>query len=61
METTNNGYIGIYKGKQYEVYASSSYEAQQKLAKQLKVKKSYEVSVFLCEKEGKQVETTATF
>jgi hypothetical protein len=25
METTNNGYIGIYKGKQYEVYASSSY------------------------------------
>ena len=50
-----NGYIGLYMGKQYEVYAETTYEAQQKLAKQLKVKKSYEISVFLCEKEGQPV------
>jgi len=50
-----NGYIGIYKNKQYEVYANSSYEAQKKLAEQLKVKKSYLVSVYLAEKNGQEV------
>jgi len=50
-----NGYIGIYKGKQHEIYANTSYEAQTILAKQLKAKKSYDVSVYLCEKDGKDV------
>ena len=50
-----NGYIGFYKGKKYEVYAESSYAAQEKLAKQLKVKKSWQVNVMLCEKDGVQV------
>ena len=50
-----NGYIGFYKGKKYEVYAETSLEAQLKLAKQLKVKKEYEISIFLCEKQGKEV------
>ena len=62
-----HGYIGLYRGKQYEVYADSSYAAQQKLAKQLGVKKSYEISVYLCEKNvdpetgtGEQVTHTPT-
>lgn len=50
-----NGYIAIYKSKQIEVYANSSYEAQQIASKQFKAKKSYEVSVYLCEKDGKEV------
>jgi hypothetical protein len=50
-----NGYIAFYRGKQAEVYASSSYEAQQKAAQIFKAKKSYEVAVFLAEKQGQQV------
>lgn len=52
-----NGYIALYKGKQIEVYANTSYEAQQKASAQFKAKKSYEVSVYLCELQGKQVIT----
>jgi len=55
-----NGYIALYKGKQIEVYANTSYEAQQKASAQFKAKKSYEVSVYLCELQGKQVITTLT-
>ena len=50
-----NGYIATYKGKQIEVYAETSYAAQQKAAQQLNVKKSYMVDVTLCEKDGEQV------
>ena len=50
-----NGYIALYRGKQKEVYAKTSYEAQQKAAQEFKAKKSYEVTVVLCEKEGEQV------
>lgn len=50
-----NGYIAFYKGKQIEVYAESSYAAQKKAAEQFKAKKSYEVTVMLAEKDGKQV------
>jgi hypothetical protein len=52
-----NGYIALYRGKQIEVYANTSYEAQQKASIQFKAKKSYEVSVYLCELQGKQVVT----
>lgn len=55
-----NGYIALYKGKQIEIYANTSYEAQQIASKQFKAKKSYEVSVYLCEKNGEQVITTLT-
>jgi accessory gene regulator protein AgrB len=54
-----NGYIAFYKGKQIEVYAPTSYEAQQLAAKQLKAKKSYEVTVMLAERDGEQVTHTA--
>lgn len=49
-----NGYICYYKGKQVEVYASSTYEAQQKASALLRAKKSYEVSVYLAELNGQQ-------
>jgi hypothetical protein len=50
-----NGYIAFYRGKQVEVYAASSYEAQTKAAAMFKAKKSYEVTVMLAEKDGQQV------
>lgn len=56
-----NGYIAFYKGKQKEVYANSSYEAQKKAAAEFKAKKSYEVTVVLAEKDGQQVTHTADF
>ena len=57
-----NGYIAIYKGKRTEIYALTSYEAQQAAARHFKARKSYEVSVYLCEKDGEQVtHSTAVF
>ncbi len=50
-----NGYIAFYRGKRIEVYANTSYEAQQKAAKEFKAKKSYEVTVALAEKDGEEV------
>jgi len=55
-----NGYKAFYKKKVIDVYAETSYEAQQKAAKDFKAKKSYEVTVLLCEKNGVPVEHTAT-
>ena len=55
-----NGYKAFYRGKTIEVYADTSYQAQQKAAAQFKAKKSWEVSVYLCEKNGEQyVQSTA--
>ena len=57
-----NGYIAFYRGKQIEVSAATSYEAQQKAAALLKVKKTYDVTVVLAEKQGVQVtHSTAMF
>jgi len=50
-----NGYKVFYKGKTMEVYAESSYQAQRKAAALFKAKKSYQVTVILCEKNGKQI------
>lgn len=47
-----NGYIAFYKGKRHEVYAGTTYEAQQKAAAFFKAKKAYEVTVGLAEKDG---------
>ena len=55
-----NGYIALYRGKKLEVMADTSLQAQQKAAAQFKAKKSYEVSVYLCEKGGEQVTHVAT-
>lgn len=51
-----NKYICFYKTKKIMVEAATSYEAQQKAAAELKVKKSYEVTVFLHERsDGSEV------
>jgi hypothetical protein len=50
-----NGYKAFYRNKETEVYAETSYDAQQQAAKFFKAKKSYDVTVILCEKEGEQV------
>ena len=47
----DNGYKAFYKGKSVELYAPSSYQAQQTAAKHFKAKKSYDVTVVLCEKD----------
>lgn len=49
-----NGYKCFYKGKTIEVYADTTYQAQQKAAALFKAKKSYEVTVMLCELRGEQ-------
>ena len=61
-----NGYIGIYKGKQYETRAETSYKAQQQLQEQIQATtrrkvKGYDISVILAEKNGEQVTHTPTF
>ena len=50
-----NGYVCFYKGKRVEVYAETSYVAQQKAATMLKAKRAYEVTVVLAEKNGEAV------
>ena len=47
-----NGYKAFYRGKTCEVEAETSYAAQQKAAAIFKAKKTYEVDVILCEKDG---------
>ena len=50
-----NGYIGFYKGKKFEALAETSRQAQQKIATENKIKKAYEITVMIAEKEGEQV------
>jgi hypothetical protein len=54
-----NGYKAFYRNKTIEVYANTSYEAQQKAAAMFKAKKAWEVTVVLCELAGAQVTHTA--
>lgn len=55
-----NGYKAFYRNKTIEVYADTSFEAQTKAALLFKAKKSWEVSVVLCELGGEQVVHTAS-
>lgn len=50
-----NGYVAFYRGKQMEVMAETSLEAQKKAAQAFKARKSYEVTVVLAEKDGEQI------
>lgn len=50
-----NGYKAFYRGKTLDVYAATSYQAQTKAAALFRARKSYEVSVVLCELNGEQV------
>lgn len=47
-----NGYIALYRGRKIEVHAETSYEAQKKAAEKFKAKHSYQVNVYLAEKDG---------
>ena len=42
-------YRAFYKGRSIEVQAQTSYEAQQRAAVQFRAKKSYDVTVVLCD------------
>jgi hypothetical protein len=59
MTTPTNGYIALYRGKQIEVHANTSYEAQIKAAALFKAKKSYDITVILVEVGGEQITHTA--
>jgi len=48
-ETNERPYIAFYRGKRFDLYATSSYAAQQKAAALLKAKKNYEVTVMLAD------------
>lgn len=56
-----NGYICFYRGKQVEVYADTSLEAQRQAACLFKAKKQYEVTPVLAEKNGTPVVHTPDF
>ena len=54
-----NGYVVFYRGRRLEVYARTSYEAQQKAALAFKARKAHEVTVVLAEKSGAQISHVA--
>jgi hypothetical protein len=56
-----NGYKAFYRNKTIEVQATTSDEAQKKAAAVFKAKKTWEVTVVLCETAGTQVTHTADF
>ena len=55
-----NGYKAFYKGRVIEVQAKTSYEAQVIAAGKFNARKSYQVTVVLCEVDGKQVTHSTT-
>lgn len=55
-----NGYIALYRGRRTEVRANSSYEAQQLAATHFKARKTYDVSVYLCERADGSAVTQST-
>ncbi len=56
-----NKYVTYYRGHKAIHHANTTYEAQQKAAKEFKARKTYEVTVYLVEKDGKEVVHTADF
>jgi len=57
---TTYGYVCFYRGKRFEVYAGSSYEAQTRCACENKIKKRSEITVVLAEKNGEPVPYAVT-
>lgn len=55
-----NGYKAFWRGREVEVYAASSYQAQQAAAVMFKAKKPHEVSVVICERADGSVVTHST-
>lgn len=50
-----NSYKAFYRDRVVEVQAETTFGAQVLASEMFKARKSYEVSVILCEREGKQV------
>jgi hypothetical protein len=50
-----NGYKALYKGNWIDVFAETSLAAQLEAARVFKARKSYDVTVILCEVESRQV------
>lgn len=61
MENKLNGYVCFYKGNRYEIYAESSFAAQCMCAANHNIKKRYDITVILAEKNGKAVTHTPDF
>lgn len=57
---SQKGYKAFFKNKEIELYADDAWDAQKKAALIFKAKKSYDVTVYLCEIDGKQVTHTAS-
>lgn len=57
---TMNTYRAFYKGKTLDVKANSQYAAQLEAAKQFRAKKSWEVTVVLCDLNGTPYKHVAT-
>jgi hypothetical protein len=56
-----NKYVCMYRGKELVVEADTTYKAQLLASQMLKAKRSYEVSVYLVEHNGKEyVHSTAS-
>lgn len=51
----SNSYICMYKEKQFEIQADSTFGAQMKCAQQNKIKDRYSIDVYLVEKDGEPV------
>lgn len=56
-----NGYVCFWRNNRFEIYADTTYEAQKICAMENKIKKPYEISVVLAEKDGKQITHIPTF
>ncbi len=56
-----NIYKAFYHGKECEVEALTSYEAQKKAATIFKARKLHEITVVLCEKDGEQIAQSTIF
>ena len=56
-----NGYIAFYRGKQVEVQADTSLEAQRLAAHYWRIKRQSDVTVVLAEQDGQPVTHTPDF
>lgn len=55
-----NGYVCFYKGRRLEIYAETSFVAQQKAAVIFKAKRVYEVTVVLAEDDDGEIVVHST-
>ena len=57
-KATTNGYVCFYKGKRYEVYAETVYDAQVRCACENRIKRRQDIAVILAERNGEPVTHT---